>query len=328
VHVSGRHASRGTSSQAAAIRYGRREVTAADLRHDLFVYDSDERLAVQVEQYLVAGIDAGEHVIAVVDERKQAILRDALGSDAELIVFADHRDIYTRPEAAMAAFDVAVRGQAAASEDGARVYGELPDCETRAEWEAWITYEAIVNRVFAGRQATLMCGYDEREVPEAVVRQAWRAHRVVLADAWQMSPEYEEPEAVVRSLAPAFEPLPGLRALDVGGRLQLQDRLADALADTSASAARTRDMLVAVREVLSNAEQYGNGVRALRLGQVGTQVVCEVTDRGAGFDDPLAGYLPPRPLAGDSAGLWIARQLTSRLELHQAPEGLTVRLWV
>jgi anti-sigma regulatory factor (Ser/Thr protein kinase) len=303
-------------------------VTAADLRHDLFVYDSDERLAVQVEQYLVAGIDAGEHVMVVADGRKQAILRDALGSDAELVVFADHRDIYTRPEAAMAAFDVAVRGHAEVSEDGARVYGELPICETRAEWDAWITYEAVVNRVFAGRHATLMCGYDERTLPESVVRQAWRAHRVVLTDVWQVSPDYEEPEAVVRSLAPAFEPLPGLRALDVGGRLQLQDRLADALASTSATASRARDMLVAAREVLSNAERYGSGVQALRLGQVGEHVVCEVTDRGGGFDDPLAGYQPPRPLAGDEAGLWIARQLTSRLELHPAPEGLTVRLWV
>jgi anti-sigma regulatory factor (Ser/Thr protein kinase) len=86
-------------------------------------------------------------------------------------------------------------------------------------------------------------------------------------------------------------------------------------------------MLVAAREVLSNAERYGNGVRSLRVGTVEGRFVCEVTDAGGGLDDPLAGYVPPRPLGADPAGLWIARQLTSRLELHSADDGLTVRLW-
>jgi hypothetical protein len=52
-----------------------------------------------------------------------------------------------------------------------------------------------------------------------------------------------------------------------------------------------------------------------------------VTDAGTGLDVPLAGYIPPRPLGADAAGLWIARQLISRLELRSAEDGFTVRLW-
>jgi hypothetical protein len=86
--------------------------------------------------------------------------------------------------------------------------------------------------------------------------------------------------------------------------------------------------VVAAREVLSNAHTYGNGLRAVRVGRVGEWFVCEISDAGSGLDDPLAGYLPPRPASTAGAGLWIARQLTSRLELHSEPAGLTVRLWI
>jgi anti-sigma regulatory factor (Ser/Thr protein kinase) len=303
-------------------------VCTPDLRHDLFVYDADELLAVHVERYLAAGLELDERVLLVVDARKQTIMRDALGADAELVAFVEQTDVYTRPEGAMAAYDAAVREMTETSDQGVRVYGELPACRTTAEWEAWIAYEAIVNRAFAGRPVTVMCGYDARVVPEPIIRQAWRAHRVVLTDAWQISHAYEEPEEVVRSLTPVVEPLAGLRSLEIGGRLQPQDRLADELGRSSLWGSRTRDLMVAAREVLSNAERYGRGVRALRVGHVGNQLVCEVTDGGPGIDDPLAGYVPPRPLTGDGAGLWIARQLTSRLELLSLPDGFTVRLWV
>jgi hypothetical protein len=41
--------------------------------------------------------------------------------------------------------------------------------------------------------------------------------------------------------------------------------------------------------------------------------VCEIVDRGNGFDDPGAGYLAPRNRVG--TGLWVARQLTWRIEV-------------
>jgi anti-sigma regulatory factor (Ser/Thr protein kinase) len=150
---------------------------------------------------------------------------------------------------------------------------------------------------------------------------------VVHADVWQLSPDYQEPEALVRSLAPAFEELPELRSLPVGdGRLH--DHLAAWLAAEAVPDARARDLVVAAREVISNAELYAGGVRALRVGRVGEHLVCEVGDAGNGLDDPLAGYLPPPSLAPHGAGLWVARQLTARLDTHSTPEGLTVRLWI
>ena len=192
----------------------------------------------------------------------------------------------------MATCEASVRKSEEALDAGIRVYGELPICETQAEWNRWMAYESLANRVFAHRPVVLMCGYDRRVVPEAVVHQAWQTHRVVHASVWQLSREYEEPEVLVPSLEPPFEPLPGLRSLPIGdGRLE--DRLADELIAERVPEGRARDLLVAAREVLINAERYGNGVRAFRVGRVGERFVCEIKDAGAGLDDPFAGYLPP-----------------------------------
>ncbi len=297
------------------------------IRHDLFIYDTDDAFAAQLARYLLAGIEADERLMVVVGARKQALVRGVLGATAEGIEFEDPAVVYTRPEAALARFDAVVGTLSDASERPIRAYGEPPARATRDEWDAWIAYESIVNRAMVGRVGTLMCGYDARIIPASVVRQMRRTHRVVLDGAWQISPDYEEPEVLVRELEPAFEPLTGLRSLDVAEPRRLQDRLADELATASMPENRARDMLVAAREVLANAELHGNGVRSMRVGRVEQHLVCEVTDSGEGIDDPLAGYVPPRRLGDDRAGLWIARQLTSRLELRSAPGGLTVRLW-
>jgi hypothetical protein len=66
----------------------------------------------------------------------------------------------------------------------------------------------------------------------------------------------------------------------------------------------------------------------VRVGWVDGHFVCELSDRGEGLDDPLAGFVPPRPGAADGAGLWVARQLASRLELLTTQGGgLTTRVW-
>ena len=84
-------------------------------------------------------------------------------------------------------------------------------------------------------------------------------------------------------------------------------------------------MLVAGTEVAANAVRHGGGIEEVRVGTAAGRFVCEVIDRGGGFDDPAAGYLVPR--AGTGSGLWVARQLTWSLECFDSPRGFTVRLW-
>jgi anti-sigma regulatory factor (Ser/Thr protein kinase) len=86
------------------------------------------------------------------------------------------------------------------------------------------------------------------------------------------------------------------------------------------------DMLLAAGEIAANAVEHGGGIEEVRVGRAAGRFVCEIVDRGNGFDDPAAGYIAPR--AGVGTGLWVARKLTWRLEFFTSPRGFTARLWL
>jgi anti-sigma regulatory factor (Ser/Thr protein kinase) len=83
-------------------------------------------------------------------------------------------------------------------------------------------------------------------------------------------------------------------------------------------------MLVAGTEIATNALRHGGGIAQVRVGRADGRFVCEVVDRGSGFDDPLAGYVAPR--GGTGTGLWVARQLAWRVEFYRSAEGFTARI--
>jgi hypothetical protein len=66
--------------------------------------------------------------------------------------------------------------------------------------------------------------------------------------------------------------------------------------------------------------RYRNAVMVVKRGPI--------SDHGAGLDDPLAGYLPPHSGHARGAGLWVARQMTRRVDMVSSSLGLTTRLWI
>lgn len=101
-----------------------------------------------------------------------------------------------------------------------------------------------------------------------------------------------------------------------------------ALAADAVPEGQTRDMLLAGTEIASNITRHGSEPRSMRVGRVGEHFVCELSDCGPGLDDPFPGYRPPDLARVGGAGMWVARQVTWRLDLLSSPNGLTVRLWV
>jgi anti-sigma regulatory factor (Ser/Thr protein kinase) len=122
---------------------------------------------------------------------------------------------------------------------------------------------------------------------------------------------------------PELEPLRSAPDADT-----FRDLLAARMTAAGVDGPRKLDMVVAANEVFANGFEHGRGVTLARAGTAGGRFVCEISDAGPGLDDPFAGYLPPEPDGGRGAGLWIARQLTWRVDLITSPQGLTVRLWL
>ena len=79
--------------------------------HNLFLYDDDGALFDQVVPFLTQGIAEREAVVIVLDPRKTALVREALGPIAARVAFVD-RDTYAKG----AADKARVEAEAAAAE--------------------------------------------------------------------------------------------------------------------------------------------------------------------------------------------------------------------
>jgi anti-sigma regulatory factor (Ser/Thr protein kinase) len=301
---------------------------AAALRHEALVYDSDEQLVERVAPFLREGLEEGP-TIAVLTRPHWRLLREELGSDAEGVDFTNCDDFYVRPIDAIAAYHATMIDLLASGAKSTRVVGEIPLQPTRGDWSEWIAYEAIINRALADRPTQILCVYGTETAPDHVIDAVWQTHPRVDANASVNHPHYHDPRDVVA--AHTAEPMaaPDLRSLPpTDDPMEFRELLAGELTAAGAPRARVMDMLLAASEVFENARRHGGGVSSVRAGLIDGWFACEIEDRGPGLDDPLAGYLPPRPEQARGEGLWVARRLVRRLELIDNAPGLTVRLWL
>jgi anti-sigma regulatory factor (Ser/Thr protein kinase) len=297
------------------------------LRHCALVYSSEEEYLRHAVPFVREGLEASEGVIVANTKHGLAMMREALGSDAVQVTFIDVSSAYTRPARALAAYhDVFVKELRKTA--SLRAVSDVQVGPDPGEWDLWTAYEAVTNRSFGHLPVWVMCTYDRNGVSASVLETVWQTHPEVLAgNAWSKSDHYEHPDRLLRRITPEPEPLRDLRSLEFGsGTDEFRERLARELVVAGVPEARVLDMLLAATEVATNAVEHGGGIEDIRVGWAQGRFVCEIVDRGDGFDDPAAGYLAPRP--GIGTGLWVARQLTWRIEVFRAPAGFTTRLWL
>jgi anti-sigma regulatory factor (Ser/Thr protein kinase) len=296
------------------------------LRHNALVYESKDEYLAHAVPFLRAGIEAGEGAIVAHAKPGLAMMREALGPEAARVTFIDVGGAYTRPAQTLAAYHKIYVEQLRKTRT-LRAVADVQFGPDPNEWDLWTGYEAVFNRSFGHLPAWVLCSYDANGTPDPVIAGVWETHPEVVADdSWTSSDRYEDPDHVLRRVTPAPAPLTGLRPIPFGrGTEELREQLARELAADRMSEAQSLDLLLAATELANNAMQHGGGIREVRAGRVRGRFVCEIVDRGDGFDDPAAGYLAPRE--GIGAGLWVARQLTWRIEFFRSPAGFTSRIW-
>jgi anti-sigma regulatory factor (Ser/Thr protein kinase) len=301
-------------------------MTSTALRHNAFVYASDDEYVARSVAFLKEGLEAGEGCIVGNSRDGLAMMRDALGPDADQVAFVDLSRTYTRPARAVAAYHGIFLDQLRTT-PSVRAVAEFQLGPTLEDWDRWQGYEAITNLAYAQLPVWVVCTYNANGLPDPVLDGVWSTHAEVLTDEWGESDRFEDPREMLRKLTPAPEPLPELRSFSSGPDLEVfRERLARELVAESVPEAKALDMLVAGTEVAANAVRHGAGIEEVRVGRAEGRFVCEVVDRGAGFDDPMAGYIAPQQ--GTGTGLWVARQLAWRVEAFDSPRGFTVRIWL
>jgi anti-sigma regulatory factor (Ser/Thr protein kinase) len=298
-----------------------------ELRHNAFIYESQEEYVTRSVAFLREGLEAGEGAIVANTRPGLAAMREALGPDAAQVAFVDVSSAYTRPARMLAAHNKVMAEQLRKTTSLRGVadvlYGPDP-----GEWDLWTGYEAVINRSFRHLPAWVVCTYNVNGLPDPVLDGVWRTHpEVVAGDAWTTSDRYEQPDHLLRRITPLPEQLSDLRSIPFRrDPEQFRERLARELAAENVAEAKALDMLLAATEIATNAMVHGGGVEEVRVGRSDGRFVCEIIDRGPGFDDPAAGYLAPR--AGVGSGLWVARQLTWQIDFFESPRGFTARIWL
>ena len=304
-------------------------------RHDAFLYDSPQSLADVAAPFLLDGLAAGEAAVVATSTGAADVLRDAVDGDPRVHVLERH-DVYrARTPTAITTFRRLAEEYAAAGVTRVRVVGEVDFGPTERDWLEWQRYEAVINEALAAWPLWGMCLFDTQRLPDLLLASALRTHTgLVTTRARRPNPHFVDPDTYVRGLPVLAEPLertePRLAATSVGEYVRLRRAVSAELATVDASADLLDDFLLAVDEMTSNALRHGAPPVGLRLWVSDDRVVCTITDRGAGFDDPFAGYGPAHgdDLSRGGMGLWLARQLCDHVDVTRGDEGVRVRLTV
>jgi anti-sigma regulatory factor (Ser/Thr protein kinase) len=297
------------------------------LRHNALVYGSPDEYLARALPFLREGLQTGDGAIVAHTKAGIAMMREALGPDADHVTFVDVSAAYTRPARTLAAYHRMYAEQLMRT-PRVRAVADVQFGPDPREWDQWTGYEAVFNHSFAHLPVWVLCSYNANGTPDRLIEGVWQTHPEVVDDhGWKPSGRYEDPAALLGRVAQVSEALPQLRLIPgCDDAVHLREHVASALTTAGTNANKVLGMLLAVTEIAENAIRHGTGIEAVRIGHARGRLVCEITDRGPGFDDPTVGYLAPRH--GHGRGLWVARQLAWHIEFLRVPAGFTARIWL
>ena len=308
-------------------------VAGESFRHEAFLYSGDEHFVAGTGAFVRGALDAGEAVLVAVVEPRAALLRQALGQDAERVDFLDIETVGRNPARIIPAWQDWVDRHALDAR-GFRGIGEPVWADrTPSEVAECQQHELLLNTAFDGGPGWwLLCPYDIASLSAAVIERVHTTHPTVFVDDVRTrSAGYPPPESgsePLSSSAASGEPLeepPGPVweiSFDLASLGELRENVAR-FAEPVVDKRGTDNAVLVVSELAANSIKYGGGSGVLRLWRDGLSLVFEVRDDGV-ITDPLAGRRRPCLPVGGKAGLWIVNQVCDLLQIRSAPGRGTV----
>jgi anti-sigma regulatory factor (Ser/Thr protein kinase) len=293
--------------------------------HEALLYEGHDAFVDVALPFVLDGLDEGEPVMVAVTPAPAERLRDALGSRAGEVRFAEMVTLGRNPARIIPVWrdfldeaDGPARGIGEPVWHGRRE-AELVECRL---------HEAMINLAFA-RDAgfRLLCPYDAGRLDEAVIHGARCTHPFVNRES---STHYREPRA---PLSPDETPLASappdaaVLGFDRSALRQVRAFVREHAEAAGLERTRAEDLVLAVNEVATNSATHGGGNGVLRMWPEDGGLVCEVRDQGV-IDDLLVGRRPPLTDQLGGWGVWIANQVCDLVQVRTGPGGSTIRLFV
>ncbi|MFE7029595.1 anti-sigma factor RsbA family regulatory protein [Streptomyces sp. NPDC057621] len=296
--------------------------------HPALFYRGEEEYVDATVPFIREGLAAGEPVAVAVPGPKLDVLRSALGDGSTDVRFIDLTQAGRNPGRIIPrVLSVFADAHPKAR---VRIIGEpVWPGRTGVEYPACVQHEALINSAFEGRDAMILCPYDEAGFSEQVLTDAYATHPVVISGGrWRTSPSYA-PEAVVERYN---EPLPVVEGAEgyVFGADELPAAryfVAERAARFGLAGVRLDDLALVVAELTTNSVVHGGGSGTVYVWGEGGQVVCEVRDEGE-LKDQLAGRRPSPPAQVGGRGLLLVNYLMDLVRVRTGAEGTVVRCYV
>jgi anti-sigma regulatory factor (Ser/Thr protein kinase) len=299
-------------------------------RHEAFMYAGRDAFVAGMSRFLRDGVEAGDPALVVVGAGKIDALREALGRDADDVLFADMAEVGANPARIIPAWRDFVSEHGGAGRV-LRGIGEPIDAQrSAAELVECHRHEALLNLAFADTPAFwLVCPYDTEALAPDVVAGARRTHPAVVDEGVAgQSTLFDGLEAVAEPLA---DPLPDPPAAAAEYEVRLDAlaavrRLVGRFAEqVGLGGDRTDDLLLAVNEIATNSVRHGGGRGRLLFWQEPGMLLCEVRDEGR-ITAPLVGRERPGLGQVGGYGLWVANQVCDLVQVRAYADGGVVRL--
>jgi AcrR family transcriptional regulator len=298
--------------------------TQSGLVHEALIYSSDEEFVESLVPFLEDGLAASHPTVAVLTPNNSALLRKALGRDAQRVAFIDASAHYRRPAHAIAEYRRHI--DAELSRPGAefvRVIGEVQFGSTGQEHAAWTRYESMLNQGFAGYPAWIVCPYDTRALPEQVVADALHTHPIVSTSGNRdANAGYIETDELVEwpvgrepgRADGGGEPLSRLTVTKERDLDELRRVVAVAARAAGLAPSIVDDVTVAAVELARDALRDSGEEASVQVTRDGARWHCDVTDHYS--TETTRGEI----------GLSIARLISEHVELASGAGAHTVRM--
>ena len=298
--------------------------------HEAFLYRGPDEFLHGTLQFIGDGVEAGEPVFVVLNAEKIARLREALGENADRVLFADMAGVGANPARIIAAWHEFVDEHGAGGRPirgigepiwAGRSDSELAECHR---------HEELLNLAFANTPAfRLLCSYDVSALDPSVVEEAERTHPFMSdVESFRESGSYRGLEAIS---APFGNPLndPPMSAARLSFEGDSLGEVREFVTERTKAAGLDREttdaLVLAVNEIATNSIRHGGGSGLIRSWGEGSFLLFQVEDAGR-IDAPLAGRRQPVLDEPGGRGLWLANQLCDLVQVRTFEDGNIVRI--
>lgn len=299
--------------------------------HVAVVYGSDAQLHDLLAPYLAETLRRREHILVVISNAAERVLRDALGEAADRVEWGGPGLSYNRLGRM---FGTVGDYLAQRHSDGVptRVIVEPGSDISPDRLSQYLRYVSMATEVYGPYGFPVLFLWDERRYPPEVLAHVRAIHPQLLGRSGVIiNTEYRVPIDYLTANATAAPAAPVDPDLDVhldsaDGLAELRRRLRSWGAATALSDGDTDDIVIAVDEIATNALEHGQPPARVRGWSTPDAVFVRVDDRGRAGIPATTGYVRPPIDARRGRGIWMARQLADILTTHDGPAGTTVAM--